>query len=155
MTGARRMSDGKVILLCFIGFFSLIILVNVVFIYVATSSNTGVITENAYEKGLAYNKILSAAKNQPDLNTKAAYNNGKLTWAVTGPDGQPLTDGNASALMVRPIKDGNDFSLSLKETGPGIYEADADFPAQGLWEAKLEIKWDNNRYHTSQSLLIK
>ena len=155
MTPPHPKNSGKIVILCFIAFFGVIIAVNSVFLYMAMKSNTGVIAENAYEKGLAYNQILETARQQPSLQDKMTYENGTLKWQVADEGGAPLKGGQASVTLVRPVKSGYDFALPLKETSPGLYIVNPEFPMHGLWTARLDIKWNNKQYQTSQDLIAQ
>lgn len=146
---------GKFIFICFLAFFGIVTLVNSTFIYMAIHTNSGVVTENAYEKGLAYNKVLEAARAQPALRNNLTYQSGKLKWEVSDEAGAPLKGGKAVAFLVRPIKDGSDFSLALTETAPGIYEGTPEFPVQGLWSARLDMQWNKEQYQTAQDFIVK
>lgn len=54
--------DGKRILLAFLSFFIVFASVDAFFVYKAISTLPGVVSENAYEIGLNYNKIIAEAK---------------------------------------------------------------------------------------------
>lgn len=54
--------DGKRVLLAFISFFVVFASVDTFFVYKAISTLPGVVSENAYEIGLNYNKIIAEAK---------------------------------------------------------------------------------------------
>ncbi len=54
--------SGRVVLLSILGFFMTFICVNMFFAYKALSTYTGVVVENAYEKGLHFNQIIAEAK---------------------------------------------------------------------------------------------
>ncbi len=155
MTTENRKNSGKIILFCFLGFFGTVTLVNSIFIYAALRSNTGVVTENAYEKGLAYNKVLLAAANQPDLKDKLNYQDGVISWSLSDAEGAPVTGGKVTASFIRPVQDGADFLVPLAETSPGTYEATPKIPLQGLWTTRLEIKWNNKQYQTAQDIIVK
>lgn len=155
MDSQHKAGGGKTILLCFVAFFGLITIVNSIFIYMAIRTNAGVVTDSAYEKGLAYNKILAAARAQPSLQEKTTYIDGILRWELADESGKPLKSGKATALLVRPVKGGYDFLLTLKETAPGVYEARPDFPMQGLWTARLDMQWNDKQYQTTQDLMVK
>lgn len=58
----KPMTDGKRILLGFIAFFVVFASVDAFFVYKAISTLPGVVSENAYEIGLNYNKIIAEAK---------------------------------------------------------------------------------------------
>ena len=55
----------------FIVFFVILIILDSIFVYLATSTHRGVVTDNAYNQGLNYNKIIEASKKQNDLNWKS------------------------------------------------------------------------------------
>ena len=65
--------NGQFILLCFLGFFGFIGAVDAYFVYTALATNTGMVTEQPYEKGLAYNDILNKAKHQPEMMHNIYY----------------------------------------------------------------------------------
>lgn len=153
MTKAK--SHGRAVLLYFVLFFGAIFAVNTVFVYTALHTNTGTVTENAYENGLGYNKILSAMKTQPAFREQAALDNGVFRWSIDDDKGQPVTKAQARVTFVRPVKDGNDFDLDLQEISPGKYEAKPAFPAKGLWTAQLDATWNNRQYQTSQNIIVK
>ncbi len=150
-----KAGSGKLVLFCFVAFFGIIIAVNSGFIYMAMKSNTGVVTENAYEKGLAYNKVLAEAKAQPSLQDQVTYEGGVLRWVLKDEAGKPVSAARTSVTLVRPVKDGYDFSLTLKEITPGTYEARPDFSMQGLWTARLNAQWNDKQYQTTQDLIAR
>lgn len=50
----------------FVMAFLVVFAVNGLFIYLATSTNRGVVTENAYEKGLAFDRIVEASRKRKE-----------------------------------------------------------------------------------------
>jgi len=146
---------GKTVFLYFCLFFITIGTINACFIYTALRTNTGVVTDNPYEKGLSYNKTISSAKSQPNLIEKAEIKNGIFRWNVNDEHGLPVKNAKAKAIFVRPVKDGNDFEMPLREIKPGVYEAQPDFLKKGLWTAQLDLTWNNKQYRTTQSIIVK
>lgn len=67
---------GRVVLFSILGFFMTFICVNAFFAYKALSTYTGVVVENAYEKGLHFNQIIAEAKKrqQESLHVPAHSN---------------------------------------------------------------------------------
>lgn len=55
-------NDGRNVFLAFIAFFVIFASVDAFFVYKAISTLPGVVSENAYEIGLNYNKIIAEAK---------------------------------------------------------------------------------------------
>ena len=53
---------GQQVLMAFLGFFIICSSVNAFFVYKAIDSYSGVVTENAYEKGLKFNDVIAEAK---------------------------------------------------------------------------------------------
>ncbi len=147
--------SGKKVFLMFFAFFATIVAVNSGFLYMALHTNTGLVTEQAYEKGLAYNQTLDAAKGQPDLKEVSSYENGVFTWSIKDHAGVPLSGANVVVHFIRPVQDGYDFSMSLKEDGAGQYSGRTDFPVKGLWQAKLSAEWKQAEYRTMHKFIAK
>lgn len=133
----------------FVMFFVVIAITDGIFVYTAINTHTGVVTDQAYEKGLAYNDILEKARSQPNLQQKPSFQNGVLRWDLKTPGGEPLTMAQVSATLFRPVQDGYDFDINLEHAGNGVYEATINAPLPGLWKAKLTSTWDNKTYQTT------
>lgn len=139
----------KWIPIAFVAFFATIALLDGIFVYLAVTTQTGVVTERPYEKGLAYNEVLQAAKSRPDLQEKAEYKDGVLSWSLKDESGKPITNATVTALLKRPVQDGYDFDITLSHKGNGVYEAEVNTPMKGLWQAGLSSAWDKQKYQTS------
>lgn len=59
-------STGRTVLYAFLGFFAVFAAVDAFFVYTAVTTNTGVVTENSYERGLHYNDLLDEARKRKD-----------------------------------------------------------------------------------------
>lgn len=147
--------NGWIVFLMFFAFFGLIVAVNSVFITYALKTHSGVVTEKPYEKGLAHDTTLEKARSQPKWTSIIAFDNGVLRWDLKNEQSFPISSGDVTAFFMRPIKSGDDFSLSLDYKGNGIYETKPDFPHIGAWNVKLDIKWKNKHYRTSKTLIVK
>ena len=139
----------------FVMFFAVIICLDSIFVYIAISTQTGVVTEHAYKKGLSYNEVLDKAKAQPNINQTATYQDGVLRWQLSDKDGRPLTNVSVNAKIIRAVHDGVDFEITLNHVGGGIYEATPTLPMNGLWLAKLSGKWNNQHYQTAHEFMVK
>lgn len=153
-TAQPRPSD-KWIPWYFVLFFAVIAMVDGVFVYVAVTTQTGVVTEQAYEKGLAFNETLEKAKSQPALNDKVAYRDGVLRWTLANASKTPIVNADVTAKIVRPVQGGFDFDIVLQHKGAGIYEAVLDAPLPGQWSAKLRSIWNNKQYQTTHLFMVK
>ncbi|TAN62040.1 MAG: hypothetical protein EPN20_11445, partial [Magnetospirillum sp.] len=92
----------------FVAGFMVVLLVNVTMAYFATSTFSGLSTEHAYEKGLAHNQVLEAARKQEemgwtvDTNVEPEANHGAhVTVSYRDRDGKPLDGLTVRASLVR------------------------------------------------------
>lgn len=70
---------GRKILFLLLGFFAIFASVDAYFVYLAMQTQPGVVTENAYKRGLQYNELLEEARK------RKAEENGKTENAPTMP----------------------------------------------------------------------
>ncbi len=146
-TAAVKHPKDKWIPRYFVMFFAVIAVLDGIFVYLAVSTQTGIVTEQPYEKGLAFNKTLEEARAQPDLEHQASYTEGILRWIL------PLEQASVTASIIRPVQDGYDFSVALKHVGNGVYEVKPELPFPGAWTAKLKATWDNQKFQTSYDFI--
>ena len=130
-------------------FFAVVACVDAVFVYKAISTQTGVVTDRPYEKGLAYNKFLEEAKNQPQMEHDIRYDNGTLRFSF-GVEGA-----NVKASIIRPVQAGYDFDVELVHVGDGVYQADLNAPLAGAWTAQVGAQWDDKKFQTTHNFIVK
>lgn len=152
---ARRAGSGKRVLFYFLAFFGTILIVDSAFVYTALRTHSGEVTEQAYEKGLAYNQTLEKAREQPQLSERARYDAPVFRWQLNNPDGTAVSGAAVNVTFLRPVAQGSDFTISLQETAPGLYEAKPVFSHKGLWTAKLDARWNNQQYQTTQDIIAR
>lgn len=135
----------------FVIFFAVIALLDGIFVYMAVSTQTGEVTENPYQVGLAYDELLTKAKAQPQIENTVTFEDGALRWTL------PIdaTDVKVRATFVRPVQEGYDFSIDLEPVGKDIYEARPELPLRGNWTAKLIATWDNNEFQTRHDFIAR
>ena len=68
----KKQFTGTHFLISILAFFGVIVGMNIVFIYHATTTWTGLSKENAYVDGLNYNRTIEAAEVQKKLNWKSS-----------------------------------------------------------------------------------
>jgi len=146
-------NKGTWVFLCFLGFFGIVVAVNAIYITEALDSFSGVITDKPYEKGLAYDEVLNEAKNQSPLLKKPYFKDGTLFWEILEESGT-VDDAIVTAKLVRPVQDGYDFEIELKQTQKGHYQAPLNLPLKGLWKAQLLATWNNNQSQHQATLSI-
>lgn len=145
---------GTWVLFLFVAFFGVVVAVNSVFISKAISTHSGVVTDQPYEKGLAYDEILDKAKSQPDIVQRAVFEDGILRWTLKDTNGQAI-DADVMARIVRPVSGGQDFEITLSHDKDGVYKADLDLPMKGRWEALLKAQWQSQQYQTRVPIIIE
>ncbi|MEP4887796.1 MAG: FixH family protein [Alphaproteobacteria bacterium] len=146
MIGPGREITGRTVLLSLITFFAVVFLVNGIFFWFARDSWTGLSTEDAYRKGIAFNDELARGDAQRRLGwtAEAAYASGgpgagRLTFALLTADGRPVRDRAVPATFRRPFAEGIDFSTALNGDENGRYVADITPPAPGQWDVRIEV----------------
>lgn len=127
----------------FVAFFVAIAVLDGIFVYLAVSTQSGVVTDQAYEKGLAFNQTLSAAQSARDLGITPVFKiqGQELTWKLTDRHGGPATGAAVTARLVRPVQEGYDQTYTLSEVEPGLYQARIAPPLPGAWDIYLKATW--------------
>ena len=146
---------GSTVLIWFVAFFGIITLVNSVFIYTALHTHSGLVTENPYEEGLAYNERLDDIRHQPALDAHMSYEEGVFFWQVRDETGAPLDNAEVSAIVTRPVQSHNNYELALTPSGNGVYTTALDLPYKGNWKVELNAKWDNQHYQKTYRFTAK
>jgi nitrogen fixation protein FixH len=139
-----RTLKGKHVLIAVLAFFAFVIAVNGIYIALAMWSWSGLSTEDAYQRGLAYNQTLAEAEAQRALNWQVkavlepmAGGGARLTVAFTDRSGAPVEGLTVSGDLRRPVRDDLDRAVDLVRDGPGRYGADVDQLAAGQWDVRL------------------
>ncbi|MGE5545414.1 MAG: FixH family protein [Solirubrobacterales bacterium] len=126
----------------FVGAFVVVVAVNGALAYFATSTFTGLETEGAYDKGLAYNKNLALARAQADLGwtvdtnvdpVSGGFARADVSIRYRDRDGKPVEGMEVKAHLVRPTAKGYDHDVTLPARGDGTYGAVFDLPLKGVW----------------------
>ena len=129
----------------FIGVLGVVVLVNVIMAYFATSTFNGISTQNAYERGLAYNSVIAQAKHQDDLGwavnltvePKGTGHGVRIQATYRDHDGKGIDDLDVRALVNRPTVTGYDMQVTLASQGNGVYALDQELPLGGQWDVDV------------------
>lgn len=145
---------GRWIPWAFVGGMGIVVLVNLVLVYAALSTFTGVTTGQAYDRGRAYNQVLAEAARQDALGWQARVvaEAGMLRVSVTDREGLPVA-GRLSGVMLRPLE-GSTVGLDFVAEGPGRFRAPLELPARGQWEARLRLAGPQGRYLDIRQRLV-
>lgn len=139
----RQGLQGRHVLAAFLAFFGTIFVVNGALIYEAISTHTGLVANEPYRKGLAYNERISADERQARLGwteTLEVGRDGHVTFALAEQDGRAVRGLKVEGVLGRPVTNRYDVKLALAETAPGRYEAQTAAAAEGSWLITLEAR---------------
>lgn len=143
---------GKRVFWYFAAFFGFIAVVNAVMMTLAIRTHSGVVTDHAYEKGLAYNKVVEAEKQQEQLGwqCKITYTNGVLSFTLQDKNHSPLIPNKATATITRPTEQGMDFTVELKGAQTAVI-----FPAKGVWDVRVDAVVGDKNYQQSKRIVVE
>lgn len=146
---------GRKFLWLMIGFFGLVIAVNLVLAVQASRTFTGMVVKNGYVASQDFNKGLAAGRTQAALGWQVEVSSdaGRLMVGARDAGGQPLEGLSATARLARPL-DPEAATVPLNATGPGQYAAMDSLPP-GLWDAEIEIRQGARRYHLVHRLHVQ
>lgn len=136
-----------------VAFFVALISILVPMGIIAVRTHTGVVTEDAYEKGLAYNKSIQAGQQQAAMNwhgdltlTPSAGNTIMARFHLVDSANKPLRHATVTLWLVRPMQAGFDQKMAMMAEPDGFYEAKTTLPANGQWEARVSALADGHDY---------
>lgn len=125
-----------------IAFFGVVFAVNGVFLYQALSTHTGVIANEPYRKGLAYNERIADEARQQALGWREeltlAPSGDRVSLKLSDSADRPVGGLSISGLLGRPSTTEHDVALELAEQPAGTYTAAIPALAAGTWMVSLE-----------------
>lgn len=136
----------------FVVFFAIVALVDGVMVTLAVRTNSGLVTDHAYEKGLAYNQIVSAKNAQDALgwDAETSWDGVHLNVRLRDRQHAEIKPETILAHFTRPAKSGMDFKVDLLERGGRIA-----FPAKGVWDVRLFITSQGREFQQTRRLMIE
>lgn len=125
--------------------FLVTLLANGTFVYYALHSFTGLVTEGAYDKGLAFNTEIRAKRDQDALGWQGELRtdlrvgmSGQVRFTLKTRHGVPLRGARVQAVLFRPVQAGLDQSFVLDESQPGVYQGQLMVRQPGQWELRIQ-----------------
>ena len=161
MTAAARSQpasqrSGRWIPWVFVGGFAVVFAANAIMVTFAITSWTGLDTEDAYRKGLAFNRTLEAERREAALgwHGSAVWAGDRLTLRFEDDTGRPLTGAAVRAAFVRPTLAGHDLAVDLTEMGAGRYAASVDLPLDGVWDVRATARRGEDSFQINQRIMV-
>jgi nitrogen fixation protein FixH len=152
----------------------IVVAVNGVLIAYAIGTFPGLTTEDAYRKGLAYNRTLAAADAQAargwhlELTMQPATPGGGgtveadaaggrtavLAARFTEAAGQPLTGLQVQAILERPVGVAGGLTVDLAAAGDGVYRVTLALPDAGQWQVRVLARRGDETFQESRRFLL-
>lgn len=150
--------------LSLLGLVAVFLIVNIVFITFAITSNPGLVADDYYEKGREYEKNVVtrlAARNKLNWETKMEI---PKQITINKPDvyrfsavdsrGVPVMDADVKFITYRPSDASADFVKQVEQIAPGLYQTKLVFPLPGIWDINLKVTHDEDVYHQTQRISV-
>jgi len=127
----------------FVAGFVVVAVANAVLIYEASHSSTGLVTDRAYEAGLAYNRVIARAAAEDALGWTGSVDldptwNGdgamRILATVTDAQGREIPGLAVTARLVRPVEPDEPIEVALTGIGGCRYAAPVTLPRRGQWQ---------------------
>ena len=167
-SSAARRADpapGRLYPWIFVAAMGLVIVVNAALIFFAVHSFSGLATQDAYAKGLAFDRGLAAARAQAELGWQVdvaataspadAAPTVTLAAAFRDAAGRALDGLVVRAFLVRPTSAGHDRALDLPAHGEGHYLTTAALPLRGEWLLTVAARRDGETWQSTQRIHLR
>ncbi len=147
--------------LLFVAGFLILFAVTGSFVKLALTSFPGLVTTNAYERGLAYDDVLAAERAQEeqgwqmDIQMPRLSGEGQTaTIVLADRNGEPLSGGTVILMAERMTRYAQQVRLQLSDVGQGRYEGAIEFPISGRWFVSVLADVDGNRHFATQEFYL-
>jgi nitrogen fixation protein FixH len=136
--------------------------VNGVMIYLAVTTNPGLVVEDYYDRGQHYEQHLASQmardpgwvlRAEIPRDIKAGETRG-IQFFAADKDGQPLVLDQVTFYAYRPSDKGRDFSVPMEGDGPGHYVAEVRFSDIGVWDGVFSVRIGSEEHSLGKRLLI-
>lgn len=138
---ARRGLTGWHVLATVVGFFAIVVAVDVTFAVSAYRTFPGEVSRTPYEDGVAYNKKLAQLAAQSKLGwtpVATVASDGAVAIEVRDKAGLPVTGLSVAGRLERPATETGRIVLNFKEAEPGVYRARPGRLA-GVWDLTVDL----------------
>jgi nitrogen fixation protein FixH len=146
----------------FIAFFGVVLLANAAMIWIAFATWTGLETESAYQKGLAYNRAIEEAEAQAALGWRVGLSLAQparrtlsIELTLADPHGDMIEDASVNAALVRPTHGGYDQTIGVPHRYGGSYGTEVELPLAGQWDLGVRIEAAGEVWHGKRRVYLK
>ena len=139
--------------------------VNAIFITLAFISSPGLVVNDYYEQGRAYEKnalkMLAATQGTRDWVTRLDMENRilvgqktKIRFTAVDARGVAIHGANIQLVAYRPSDATRDDTQTMHELAAGTYETMMEFPLKGIWDVRVKVELADNRYELVKRLSV-
>lgn len=132
-----------------VAFFVVVVGVLSAFAWIAVTTEPGVVTQDAYQKGLHYDQTIAASDISAEIPWQASITarkqiDGVHLEVVLKDDRQkPINYAVVESWWVRPVEGKQDQHWKMTEKGNGVYEATGPLPLDGAWDVRVTVAVDD------------
>jgi len=136
-----RRFTGRHMLAIMLGFFGVIVAVNLSMATVAARTFGGKVVENSYVAGQQFNGWLAEARAQERLgwSTPIGLDAERRVTLMAATTAGALDGAQVAAVARHPLGRAPDVTLAFRADGPGRYVSTGSLPA-GRWQVQLEVR---------------
>ncbi len=152
---------GRMVLCMLVGFFGVVIGVNMIMMRLAIQTLPGTEVDSAYSASLAYEKEIAAANDQNARNwhvdaqvQRGSDGSAALRVEAKDGNGRPVSGLKFQGRFERPTDRRADQAVTLAETGIGIYSGNAVLIAPGQWDLVLQGDKAERRMFLSRNRVL-
>lgn len=138
---ARGEFTGRHMLLAIVGFFGVIIAVNITMAVVSSVSWTGLVVPNSYVASQEFEtkRLAHIAQQEAGWRASLGYAGGTALLSVVDAAGVPVDLGEPMLQINRPVGGHDDQRVALSRRPDGVYAGPVTL-GPGVWEARVSIQ---------------
>jgi len=160
--GSRRRGEvtGRMVLICLVTFFGVVMGVNVIMMTAAIKTFGGLETASSYKAGLDYSREATSSQQQAARGWKvtsrfdhAADGRLRVELSVLDSAMRPLAGYEAHVLLAHPANRRLDHDVEMRPAGAGRYSGEAVVPT-GQWDLEIDLARNGERYFRSRERIF-
>ncbi len=147
---------GRHMLIVVVSFFAVVIGVNMVLVYYANSSWSGLVVPNTYVASQHFDDDVAAQKAMQAKGWVSTLDagSGRIAYKLADASGSPVGADEVVLSFQRPVSESEDRVVHLQMGQTGYFEAPSDL-GTGQWVVRVEVMSDGEvLYHESRRLIV-
>lgn len=154
---SKQKRDGQIVLAWVFGFFATFIAVDVYMVSLAVTTQTGMVTDRPYERGLAYNQEIDAVARQQELGWRSdlRLDGTDVIFTLHDVAGHAIDGAVGTVTFFRKSHAGADFTLDLRSEGNGQYRADfSTYAISGRWQIRVMVQKGDTSFRKNLDVVL-